>query len=134
MGDGYTTPIHCERVSVLDHHVEPDSGVILCGHEPQEDPQVVRFSGDPVRRDLTTGKWFFWDETWTLPSRLYATELECRAALDDYCRIELGLPSDFLTEERIREGWHHCPAFDGLLTQGENPTGTHCLCGHPNHA
>ena len=133
MGDGYTTPIHCERVSVLDLHVECDSHIILCNDEEMED-LPVRDSGDPVRQDPATGKWFFWNESWTERSLLHDTETEARASLDDYCRIELGLPSTFLTEEREREGWHHCPAFDGLLTQGENRTGTHCQCGHPNHA
>jgi hypothetical protein len=34
MGDGYTTPIHCERLSVLDLTVEPDAAPIFCEPEP----------------------------------------------------------------------------------------------------
>jgi hypothetical protein len=26
-----------------------------------------------------------------------------------------------LTEEELQEGWHFCPEFDFLLTQGEGP-------------
>jgi hypothetical protein len=37
-----------------------------------------------------------------------------------------------LTSAQVADGWHYCPAFDDLLTQGENHTGDHCLCGHPN--
>jgi hypothetical protein len=29
------------------------------------------------------------------------------------------LEKDQLTPEELQEGWHFCPAFDGLLTQGE---------------
>ena len=38
------------------------------------------------------------------------------------------LYGDTLTTAQIRDGWHYCPAFDGLLTQGEGPNGT-CYCG-----
>lgn len=37
-----------------------------------------------------------------------------------------------LTPAQVADGWHYCPAFDDLLTRGENHTGDHCLCGHPN--
>jgi hypothetical protein len=37
-----------------------------------------------------------------------------------------------LTPAQVADGWHYCPAFDDLLTQGENHSGDHCLCGHPN--
>lgn len=39
---------------------------------------------------------------------------------------------DHLTPAQVADGWHYCPEFDDLLTQGENHTGTTCLCGHPN--
>jgi len=41
-------------------------------------------------------------------------------------------PDITLTPDQVRDGWHFCPSFDGLLTQGENHTGSTCLCGHPN--
>jgi len=34
MGDGCTTVVHCERVSVLDLHVAPDSDIVYCS-EPE---------------------------------------------------------------------------------------------------
>ncbi len=37
-----------------------------------------------------------------------------------------------LTPAQVADGWHYCPAFDDLLTQGENHSGDRCLCGHPN--
>ena len=37
-----------------------------------------------------------------------------------------------LTPAQVADGWHYCPAFDDLLTKGENHSGDHCLCGHPN--
>lgn len=37
-----------------------------------------------------------------------------------------------LTPDQVADGWHYCPAFDDLLTKGENHTGDHCICGHPN--
>jgi hypothetical protein len=39
-GDGYTTPIHCERLSVLDFLVEPDTKPIFCNPQ-QEDDQCI---------------------------------------------------------------------------------------------
>jgi hypothetical protein len=35
-----------------------------------------------------------------------------------------------LTKDEMREGWHWCQEFDGLLTQGEilNDDGS-CICG-----
>jgi len=41
-------------------------------------------------------------------------------------------PDITLTPDQVREGWHFCPSFDYLLTQGENHTGSTCICGHPN--
>ena len=35
IGDGYTTPIHCENVD-LDPWIEPDFGPIYCVEEPAE--------------------------------------------------------------------------------------------------
>ena len=32
-----------------------------------------------------------------------------------------------LTPDQLAAGWHYCPAFDGLLTQGEGDNGT-CFC------
>jgi hypothetical protein len=34
---------------------------------------------------------------------------------------------DMLTPAQVANGWHYCPAFDGLLTQGEGDNGT-CFC------
>jgi hypothetical protein len=34
---------------------------------------------------------------------------------------------DTLTPAQLAAGWHYCPAFDGLLTQGESEDGT-CFC------
>jgi hypothetical protein len=36
-----------------------------------------------------------------------------------------------LTDEEVKEGWHFCPDFDFLLTQGElfNDDGVTCICG-----
>ena len=38
------------------------------------------------------------------------------------------LYGDTLTPDQLAAGWHYCPAFDGLLTQGERPEGG-CFCG-----
>ena len=37
-------------------------------------------------------------------------------------------PGGLLTEEEVKAGWHYCPTFDGLLTQGEILGGDSCLC------
>ena len=37
------------------------------------------------------------------------------------------LYGDTLTPDQLAAGWHYCPAFDGLLTQGEGDNGT-CFC------
>lgn len=97
MGDGVTTPIHCERVSLLDHHEAPDCAPITCAQEPIEE--------DPSDREPL------------FPPRLGDPQ-----------------DGDILTEQEMANGWHYCPAFDGLLTQGENRTGDRCYCGHPNHS
>jgi len=97
MGDGYTTPIHCERVSGSELHVAPDSYIIYCTgdvdivYEPEPGDREPFF---PAPHDPVQG--------------------------------------DTLTPAQVADGWHYCPAFDGLLTRGENPSGTHCFCGHPN--
>lgn len=102
MGDGVTTPIHCERVILIfDHYEEPDCDPITCAHEPiEEDP------GDHP-------DWYPASPSSTPRNPLYG---------------------DTLTEQEMANGWHYCPAFDYLLTQGENRTGDRCYCGHPNHS
>ena len=74
LGDGVTTVIHCEHISVLDLSIPPDSAPI-----------------------------------------------DCIDAENDY---DYEAP---LTPEQLAAGWHYCPAFDGLLTQGEGDNGT-CFC------
>ena len=50
-------------------------------------------------------------------------------AAPDSAPVHCGpVDGDTLTTAQIRDGWHYCPAFDGLLTQGEGPNGT-CYCG-----
>ena len=101
MGDGVTTPIHCERVSILEYHDAPDCDPITCTPEPIEEDSIdlppiessdpPRFRGDPVRRARQANMYFFWFEDWANHSKFYSTEEECRAALEEYCRTELGI-------------------------------------------
>jgi hypothetical protein len=85
LGDGVTTVIHCERLSVLDLWREPDSAPVHCESNPD---------WHPARHDAAPR------------NPLYG---------------------DTLTPDQLAAGWHYCPAFDGLLTQGEGDNGT-CFC------
>lgn len=101
LGDGHTTPIHCEFAThaQLDG-VEPDAAIVYC----QTDPTDIEIVYPPEPGDREP---FF------------------PAPTDP-------VDGDELTAAQLRDGWHYCPAFDGLLTRGENASGTHCFCGFRN--
>lgn len=50
---------------------------------------------------------------------------------------ELDESGEKLTPEEMREGWHYCPDFDELLTQGEifsDEEEMTCICGFDRRA
>lgn len=90
IGDGYTTPYHCETLTVINGELQVgETGTTLI-FEPDCKP------------------------------------IHCSIMDED------GEINKELTADQLRNGWHYCPAFDGLLTRGENPSGTHCFCGFRN--
>ena len=94
LGDGVTTVIHCEHISVLDLSIPPDSAPIDCIDAENDYEPVIRPDWHPA-----------------------SPSTEPRNPLY----------GDTLTPAQLAAGWHYCPAFDGLLTQGEGDNGT-CFC------
>jgi len=37
-------------------------------------------------------------------------------------------PTEFLTEDEKKEGWHRCPEWDGLVIHAEWPEAECCTC------
>lgn len=46
LGDGFTEVIHCERVSISNLNVEPDSDPVFCQNQEDEDIEIIEEPGD----------------------------------------------------------------------------------------
>lgn len=91
---------------------------------------------------MQDGTYQFENEHGVLTGTPYKTWSEALRAMQDYAAslgdayfANIGEPEDgaVLTQAQLSAGWHYCPAFDGLLTQGEHPAGG-CFCGFRGEA